>query len=143
MNVHDCMTPDVRLASPQDTIQAAALMMKEADAGAIPVGDSDRLVGMITDRDIAMRAIAEGRGADTPVREVMTDKIEYVFEDDDLAAASAKMSQLKVRRLAVLNRDKRLVGMVSLGDIAKSDSGRHGAEALSEVSAPGGPHMQA
>jgi len=140
MNVRDCMSRQVRLASPDDTIQTAAQMMRDTDTGALPVGENDRLVGMITDRDIALRAIAEGHGALTPVREVMTGGIECVFEDDDLRAAADKMGDRKVRRLAVLSRDKRLVGILSLGDIATHDSGRHGAEALSGISEPGGPH---
>jgi CBS domain-containing protein len=143
MNVRDCMSPDVRITSPQETIRDAARLMKQTDTGALPVGENDRLVGMITDRDIAVRAVAEGRSADTPVREVMTREVEYVFEDDDLAAASSKMSQLKVRRLPVLNRDKRLVGILSLGDVSKNPDVSHGARALSGVSQPGGPHAQA
>lgn len=141
MNVRDCMSPQVRITSPQDTIQDAARLMKEADTGAIPVGENDRLVGMITDRDIAVRAIADGHSFETPVGDVMTHEIEYVFEDEDLRQASDKMGKLKVRRLPVLNRDKRLVGIISLGDMSKSDDASHGAAALSGVSKPGGPHM--
>ena len=140
MNVRDCMSREVRLTSPDDTIQTAAQMMRDADTGALPVGENNRLVGMITDRDIALRAIAEGHGALTPVREVMTDEIECVFETDDIRAAADKMSELKVRRLAVVNVDKELVGILSLGDIARADSGRHGAEALLGISERGGPH---
>jgi CBS domain-containing protein len=143
MNVSDCMSPDVRITSPHETIQAAARTMKEADAGALPVGENDRLVGMVTDRDIALRAVAEGKGPDTPIREVMTAEIQYVFDDDDLASASARMSELKVRRLPVLNHDKRLVGILSLGDVSKSDDHVHGVRALSGVSEPGGPHTHA
>jgi CBS domain-containing protein len=143
MNVRDCMSHDVHLTSPDETMQAAARMMKEADTGALPVGENDRLVGMVTDRDIAVRGVGEGRSFETPVREVMTTKIEYVFEDDDLGDVSAKMGELKVRRLPVLNREKRLVGIVSLGDIAKADSASYGAKALSGVSEPGGPHTHA
>jgi CBS domain-containing protein len=137
------MSAEVRIASPQETIQTAARLMKEVDAGALPVGENDRLVGMITDRDIALRAVAEGKNFNTPVREVMTPEIQYVFEDDDLNDASSKMSDLKVRRLPVLNREKRLVGILSLGDISKSSDVSHGARALSGVSAPGGPHTHA
>jgi CBS domain-containing protein len=142
MNVRECMSHDVRTTSPQATIQEAARLMKAADAGAVPVGENDRLVGMITDRDIAVRAVAEGRSFDTPVRDVMTAEIEYVFDDEDLDDVSMKMGDLKVRRLPVLNRDKRLVGIISLGDIAKSDDPAHGAAALSGASQSGGPHQQ-
>ena len=141
MNVKDCMSADVRMTSPQQTIREVARMMKEADAGAIPVGENDRLVGMITDRDIAIRAVAEGKGSDTLVREVMTGEVNYCFDDEDPDSVALKMGDMKVRRLPVLNRDKRLVGMVSLGDIAQD--GSRGAAALSGVSQPGGPHTQA
>jgi CBS domain-containing protein len=142
MKVRDCMTHNVRLVSPDDTVQAAATMMKEIDAGVLPVGEDDRLVGMITDRDIAIRAVADGRGPQTPVREAMTREVRWVFEDEDLAEASDKMCEAKVRRLPVLSRDKRMVGIVSLGDLAMSDSGSYGAHALEGVSEPGGPHVQ-
>jgi CBS domain-containing protein len=135
------MSADVRITSPQASIRDAARIMKEVDAGVVPVGENDRLVGMITDRDIAVRAVAEGRSCDTPVREVMTREIQYVFEDDDLDDASAKMSELKVRRLPVLSRAKRLVGIISLGDIAKNHPS-YGEAALRGVSQPGGPHVQ-
>jgi CBS domain-containing protein len=94
----------------------------------------------VTDRDIAVRGVAEGRSFDTPVRQVMTAEIEYVFENEDLADASAKMGELKVRRLPVLSEDRRLVGIISLADIARASGGVHGARALSGVSEPGGPH---
>lgn len=143
MNVRDCMSADVRTTTPQASIREAAGIMKEIDAGSVPVGENDRLVGMITDRDIAVRAIAEGKSFETPVGEVMSGKVEYVFDDDDLDDASMKMSDLKVRRLPVLNREKRLVGILSLGDMAKTDSGSQAATALRGVAEPGGPHAQA
>lgn len=136
MNVKGCMSADVRMTSPQQTIREVARVMREADAGAIPVGENDRLVGMITDRDIAIRAVAEGKGSDPPVREVMTGEVNYCFDDEDLDSVALKMSDMKVRRLPVLNRDKRLVGMVSLGDIAQAGDGSRGAAALSGVSQP-------
>jgi CBS domain-containing protein len=137
------MTTDVRITRPDASIQEAARMMRECDAGSIPVGDNDRLVGMITDRDIAIRAVAEGRSFDTPVREVMSGHIEYVFEDQDLREVSSKMSDLKVRRLPVLNRNKRLVGIVSLGDMSKSGDPAQAHAALAGSARPGGPHTQA
>jgi CBS domain-containing protein len=143
MNIRDCMSTGVRTTSPQDTIREAARMMKEADTGALPVSENDRLVGMVTDRDIAIRAVAEGKGIDTPIRDVMTGDIEYCFADEDVDSVALRMSDLKVRRLPVLNRDKGLVGMVSLGDISQTGDGSQGAAALSGVSQPGGPHQHA
>lgn len=143
MNVSECMSRNVRLCSPNDRLQDAARAMKEANAGALPVGDNDRLVGMITDRDIVVRVVADGRGPETPVREAMTREIHYVFEDEDLDAAAHKMSQLKIRRLPVLNREKRMVGILSLGDVWSSEQGSLAASALHDVAQQGGPHLQA
>jgi CBS domain-containing protein len=142
MKVRECMSQGVRLCSPGDTLRDVARTMKEADAGALPVGENDRLVGMITDRDIVVRIVADGKGPDTPVREAMTQEIHYVFEDEDLDSAAAKMSQLKIRRLPVLNRDKRMIGILSLGDIWGSQASPQAASALHDVSRPGGPHRQ-
>ena len=143
MKVGEVMTRGVELASPDDTIQKAASRMAELDTGVLPVGEGDRLVGMLTDRDIAVRAVAQGRGPDTEVREAMTPDVRYCFEDDDLDDAVRGMGEQKVRRLPVLGRDKRLVGIVSLGDVALyADSGQTDA-AVSAVSEPGGPHTQA
>ena len=141
MEIRDVMSTDVRIASPDHTIQQAAQMMAEIDAGALPVGENDRLIGMITDRDIAIRAVAKGRGPDTPVREAMTPEIEYCFEDEDIEEVAEKMSALQVRRLPVLNREKRLVGIISLGDIARYEEDAAG-EAINEISQPGGQHSQ-
>ena len=140
MNVRDCMCPDVQITAPDTTLKEAAQMMKQIDAGSLPVGENDRLVGMITDRDIAIRGVAQGMGCDTPVREVMTKEMHYVFDDDDLDDVSMKMSDLKVRRLPVLNHQKRLVGIISLGDIAQSAQAAQASSALSGVTQPGGPH---
>ena len=143
MKVRECMSQGVRLCSPDDKLQDVARTMKEADAGALPVGENDRLVGMITDRDIVVRIVADGKGPDTSVREAMTQEIHYVFEDEDLDSAAAKMSQLKIRRLPVLNRDKRMVGILSLGDVWSSEEALRAASALHDVAQQGGPHMQA
>jgi CBS domain-containing protein len=142
MRVSEVMTRDVRIATPDQTLQEAARMMAEVDAGILPVGDGDRLVGMITDRDIAVRAVAEGKGPQTPVREVMTDEVKYCFEDDDTQDVARNMAEIQVRRLPVVNRDKRLVGIIGLGDIAVTEGGRPAGEALSGISEPGGPHSQ-
>jgi CBS domain-containing protein len=141
MKVRDVMSADVRVVNPNETIQEAARIMAEIDAGSLPVGENDRLIGMLTDRDIAIRAVAQGRGPDTSVREAMTPDIEYVFEDDRVEEVADKMSELQVRRLPVLNSDKRLVGIVSLGDIAQHKEHTAG-EAMGDITQPSGQHSQ-
>jgi CBS domain-containing protein len=142
MRVAEVMTRDVRLIEPTQTIREAAQLMAEMDAGIMPVREGDRLVGMITDRDIAVRAVAQGRGPDTCVREVMTDEVKYCFEDEDTAAVERNMAEIQVRRLPVLNRDKRLVGIISLGDLAMSDKAAKVGAAVAGISQPGGQHSQ-
>jgi len=142
MKVSEAMSRDVRIASPDDTICDAAKVMAGLDAGALPVGDNDRLVGMITDRDIAVRAVAEHKGPDTPIREVMTPEVMYCYEDEDLEDVALNMGDVRLRRMPVLDRGKRLVGIVSLGDIAMADAGPMVGDALKEISHPGGPHSQ-
>ena len=140
MRVSEAMTRDVRVASPGQSIREVARMMDEIDAGALPVGENDRLVGMITDRDIALRAVAQGKGPDTPVRDVMSREVKYCYEDEDLEHVAENMGDLQVRRLPVVSRDKRLVGIVALGDIARSED--HGTTGLAteQVSKRGGKH---
>lgn len=143
MRVQECMSRDVKIAAPTQSIQDAAGMMGDIDCGFLPVGENDRLVGTITDRDIAIRAVGQGKGPDTPVREVMSKAVLYCFEDQDLAHVTKNMAEQQVRRLPVLNRDKRLVGIVSLGDVALSDgNAKRTADALSAISQPGGDHGQ-
>ena len=110
MRVSEAMTRDVRVANPGQSIRDVAKMMAEIDAGAMPVGENDRLVGMITDRDIAIRAVAQGKGPETPVRDVMSKEVKYCFEDEDLEHVAKNMGDIQVRRLPVVNRDKRLGG---------------------------------
>ena len=144
MRVEACMSSDVRVVSPTETIRNAAQTMKEIDAGFLPVGENDRLVGMITDRDIAVRGVAEGRSPDTPVREVMSADVHYVFADESVEHAASRMGELQVRRLPVLNRDKRLVGIISLGDVSRSDGATDDSgAALKEITQPDGRHIQA
>src|ERR1700744_1179514 len=116
MNISDCMSHNVRLCAPNDTIQDAARTMKEMDVGLLPVGENDRLVGTISERDIVIRALAGGKPLETPVRDVMSHGIEYCFETDTVKKVADRMSELQIRRMPVLNKDKRLVGIVSLGD---------------------------
>ena len=142
MRVSEAMTRDVRVTLPEQTIQDAAKMMGDMDAGVLPVREGDRLVGMITDRDIAVRAVALGKGPQTPVREVMSPEVMYCFEDDDTDAVARNMADIKVRRLPVVNRDKRLVGIIALGDLAVVEGPRAAGEAVSGISRPGGVHSQ-
>jgi CBS domain-containing protein len=142
MRVSEAMTRDVRVANPGQTIRDVAKIMAEIDAGAVPVGENDRLVGIITDRDIAIRAVAVGKGPDTPVREVMSKEVKYCFEDEDLDHVAKNMGDIQVRRLPVVNRDKRLVGIVSLGDIAQTEDAETTGETVAAVSEPGGQHSQ-
>jgi CBS domain-containing protein len=143
MRVSEVMTRQVELTKPDDTIEQAAKLMAKIDAGVLPVADGDRLVGMVTDRDIAIRAVAEGKGPrDAKVRDVMTANVKYCFEDEDLDQVAKNMGEIQVRRLPVMNRDKRLVGVVSLGDIAFQAGKDASGKALEGVSRPGGQHSQ-
>jgi len=143
MQVKNAMTPDVELASPNQTIRQAALLMGECDCGVLPVADKDSLVGMITDRDIAIRGIAAGKGPKTKVAEIMSQEVLYCFEDQELDEVAANLANIQVRRLPVLNREKRLVGILSLGDMAcKADGADPAGDALKGISQPGGEHSQ-
>ena len=142
MQVSEAMSNDVKIAGPDQPIRDAARLMIEIDCGCLPVGQNDRLVGMITDRDIAVRAVAAGKSAKTAVREIMSSEVKYCFEDDDLNEVVQNMADIKVRRLPVLNHDKRLVGMLSLGDIALTDGAGSAGSALCGISEPGGEHSQ-
>jgi CBS domain-containing protein len=141
MKVREAMTMNVRMASPSQTIREAAQAMLDIDAGVLPVGENDKLVGMVTDRDIAVRGVAKGKGPDASVRDVMTCDVKYCFDDQDVEEITRNMGDLQVRRLPVVNREKRLVGILSLGDIAQT--GRQDTdEVLSHISKPGGEHSQ-
>jgi CBS domain-containing protein len=143
MKVSDCMTRDVRVASPTQTLREAARLMAELDVGVLPVGENDQLIGMITDRDIAVRAVAAGLGPDTAVSEVMTDSVMYCFADQSLEEVSRNMGDIQVRRLPVVDREKRLVGIISLSDIAQGDDAiEEAGEALRDIAQPGGEHSQ-
>jgi CBS domain-containing protein len=143
MKVKDAMTSEVRVVSPEQKIRDAARLMAELDVGALPVAENDRLVGMITDRDIAVRAVAEGLPPDTPISEIMSREVLYCFEDQRLDDVTRNMGQVQVRRLPVVNRDKRLVGIVSFADLARSEQPTTVGRAVSHVSEPGGKHSQA
>ena len=135
MNIQDIMTPAVDLVAPDTTIREAAVHMRDGNVGALPVGENDRLVGMVTDRDIAVRAVAEGKApGDCTVRDVMSKGVYYCFEDDDASRAAEVMAEHRVRRLPVLNRDKRLVGVVAIADLALAGLERPAIEEVSEPS---------
>jgi len=142
MKVDAAMTPEVRLVKPDQTIREAAQLMAEIDAGAIPVTENDRLVGMITDRDIAIRAVAQGKSPDTRIRDVMSTGILYCFDDQELDDVARNMGKNQVRRLPVINRDKRLVGILALGDLASNEDAKAVGRTVSQVSEHGGKHSQ-
>jgi CBS domain-containing protein len=137
------MTTSVQLCTPDDTLKDAAEAMGALGVGLLPVTDNERLLGMISDRDIAVRGIGMGRGPDSRVGDVMTTEVLYCFEDQTLEEVAANMGDQQIRRLPVLNRDKRLVGIISLGDIAQASADGRGAEALSLISRPSPQHAQA
>ena len=135
--VKELMSRDVKVISPDMTIGDAAKKMRDGDFGMMPVGENDRMIGTISDRDIAIRAVAEGKEGGTKVRDVMSEGIVWVYEDDSVDQVATIMSKHQVRRLPVVNRDKRLVGIVALGDFAiESSEIEPAAKALSEISKP-------
>ena len=141
MRVSEIMSRDVHIASPQETIRQIAQEMAKRDIGFMPVGDHDRLVGTVTDRDLVVRAMADGLSGDAKVREVMTTDIKYCFDDEELDDVARNMGSVQVRRLPVVNREKRLIGVVSLADAARENPAAAGA-GLKGVVKPGGAHSQ-
>lgn len=120
MNVRDIMCTDVTIIKPDTTLREAAKHMKDCECGYLPVGENDRLTGAVTDRDIIVRGVAEGHNPDdTTVGTVMTQKIQYCFENDDVKDAAEKMKEQQIRRLVVLNDAKRITGVITIGDIAR------------------------
>ena len=136
MQVQDLMTRDVAMINSDQSVQKAARLMADLGVGILPVGEGGRLVGMITDRDIAVRGFAVGNGPNTRVRDVMTPDVKYCYADQDIDEIATNMANIQVRRLPVLNRDKRLVGILSLCDIVVSDDADQAIEALSGISRP-------
>ncbi|MGV3726173.1 CBS domain-containing protein [Hydrogenophaga sp.] len=138
--VKDVMTQGVQTLAPHDTVEQAARVMESLDVGVLPVCDGARIVGMLTDRDIVVRGVAQGLPATTtPLEDVMSAQVEWVFEDEGLTEAAARMQQLQIRRLPVLDRDKRLVGIVSLGDLAAKGDAHQAGAALADISEPARP----
>ena len=142
MKVSEVMTRDVQTIRPDQTAKEAASFMLSANAGSIPVTDGDRLVGMITDRDIAVRGVAKGSGPETPVSELMSSDCICAREDDNVEDIANKMSKAQVRRLPVIDSSERLCGIVSLGDLSRETDSDTASQALEGVSQPGGQHEQ-
>jgi predicted transcriptional regulator len=137
MKVSEVMTRDVCLVRGDQPVREAARLMSELDVGALPVFEGDRLIGMITDRDITIRGVAEGMGPDAEVRDLMSDQVKYCFEDDEIGQVCENMSNIQMRRLPVMNREKRLVGIVALGDLAVKHAEQEATRALEGISQPG------
>jgi CBS domain-containing protein len=139
MQVKDVMTRGAEVVRPDATLQEAANKMKSLDIGPLPVCDGDKVIGMLTDRDITVRATAEGLDPkQTKVREVMSKELITCLEDQDVKEAAELMQSKQIRRVPVLNRDKRLVGMLSLGDLAqRTQDSKLAGKTLEEVSSPG------
>lgn len=134
--VKDVMTRGVRTLSPRDTLALAAQAMDELDVGVLPVCDGQRIVGMVTDRDIVLRAVASGDGLDKSARDVMSPEILYCREDQDVNEVLRNMGEQQIRRLPVVNRDKRLVGVVSLGDLSAKAPAAQAGGTLRDISKP-------
>lgn len=136
MQIRDIMSSDCNYINSHESLQLAATLMERHDIGALPVAHNDKLVGMITDRDIVTRGVATNKDArHTPVRELMSDRVLYCYEDDDIEKVAENMADMQVRRLPVVNRDKQLKGMVSLGDVAAKASESAAGESLSQIAA--------
>ena len=135
-NISDVMTEDVYLVTPEQTIAEAALLMREKDVGSVAVHSNDKLVGMLTDRDLAIRAVADGLDPATQVRDVMTEGVKYCFDDQEVDDVASNMAELEIRRLPVVNRKKRLVGFVSLSNVADAGEADSTQVLLKSVATP-------
>jgi CBS domain-containing protein len=141
MKLKDVMTPSVEVVSPDSTLKAAALKMKALDVGPMPVCDGDKVVGMLTDRDIVVRAVAEGLDPNTPVKMAMTPEVIWCADDEEVETAAKLMQEKQVRRILVMNRDKKMVGIVSLADLAvDTPEEQLSNQVLESVSEPAHPH---
>lgn len=141
MRVSECMHTDVRIIDPQCSLRDAALTMAEIDAGFLPVAEGDRLVGIVTDRDIALRGVGQSRSPEDPIDSVMSQEVCYCFEDEDVDQVLDNMGAIQVRRLPVVSRDKRLVGVVSISDLAHEEGDKAGS-AFDEITRPSSQHSQ-
>jgi CBS domain-containing protein len=134
MQVSEVMTAQVSTATPRTTIRDVARTMAQVESGAVPVVDDGKVVGLVTDRDIVLRVVAEGKGLETPVSEVMTEQVETCREDDNIADATGKMGSKQIRRLVVLNESGKLAGILSLGDVAIDYGAKAVGKTLSDIS---------
>lgn len=142
MRVSECMSREVQVATPDETLQQAAKTMADIDAGFLPVSDGARLIGIITDRDIAVRAVAKGLRPEAHVREIMSDEVLYCFEDQQADEVLDNMADIQVRRLPVVDRDKRLVGVISISDLAEGGEESQAGETLRDIARPSAQHSQ-
>jgi len=142
MRVAEVMSRNVQLASPEDRLQDVAKRMVSEDVGFMPVGENDRLVGTVTDRDIVARAVAQGRDGQCKVRDVMSSEVKFCYDDEDMDHVIQTLGALQLRRLPVVNRDKRLVGVVALADAARKTDPAGAGAGLSAIASPGGRHSQ-
>ena len=142
MKVSAVMTKTPHIVHPDDTLQSVANKMCELDIGFLPVGEGDRLLGAITDRDITVRAVARGKAPDSRVGDFMTEELLYCFDDEDVDTVMRNMAEIKVRRLPVVNRKKRLVGIMSVADAALDHKPSSAGGALAGIARPGGAHSQ-
>ena len=142
MKISKLMTRNVRTLEPERSIREAATLMADIDSGALLINEGDRLIGMITDRDIAVRGVADGKGPDCSVRDLMSSDVICARDTDDVLAVAQRMSDAQVRRLPVVDADDRIVGMVSLGDLSREAQQSAATTALEGVSQPGGQHQQ-
>lgn len=140
MRVSEAMTRDPLIISANDTVKRAAEIMAREDVGYLPVEEGDRLVGMLTDRDIVLRCVAQGKNGDARVRDAMTRDVKYCFENDDLDEVMENFAEIQVRRMPVMSADKRLVGILSIADAARCYSPDAVGVTLSGVVEPGGLH---
>jgi CBS domain-containing protein len=140
MKIGQLMSKDVLVARPDESIRTVAEHMARVDIGSMPVCDGRRLLGMITDRDIVVRAVAFGRSADTTCGAIMSSDIKYCFEDDDVAEVCERMGEEQIRRIPVLDRNHQLVGIVSLGDLALEAKDRTAGRTLEQISRPTRSH---
>ena len=138
MKVSDAMTSQVSTAAPTDTVRKVAQVMAHVETGAVPIVENGKVIGLVTDRDIVLRVVAEGRSFDSPISEAMSEgDVQSVKEDDILADATAKMASHQIRRLVVLNDAGALTGILSLGDVAKDYGAKQVGKTLEEISADG------
>ncbi|KHK66337.1 MULTISPECIES: CBS domain-containing protein [Pseudomonas] len=136
MKINEIMSREVRTISPDTPLREVAQIMRQADIGALVINQNDRMAGMVTDRDLVVRAMAEGMNMDTPVSRIMSDEVRYCFDDEEIDHVAKNMAQIEKRRLPVVNRDKRLVGMVSLANVASCNADKVSANLLRGVAQP-------